>query len=82
MLNDDVGRGEPQSDGAAASGGSMPRWVRRFIIAAAVLVAVGVVMMVLVGGKHGPGRHRSLAPVSSHAAVAVEYGAASSSFHA
>jgi len=37
----------------------MPRWVKVFLIAAAVLVVLMLVLMVLAGGQHGPGRHRA-----------------------
>jgi hypothetical protein len=41
-------------DRGAPSG--MPRWVKVSAVVAAVLVAL-VVVMLLVGGDHGPGRH-------------------------
>ena len=47
----------------------MPRWVKRFVIAGVVLVAL-VVVMLLAG--HGPGRH------SGHALPASAAGAAGS----
>jgi hypothetical protein len=34
-----------------------PRWVKVFGIIVIVVVLLGVVIMFLVGGEHGPGRH-------------------------
>lgn len=34
-----------------------PRWVKVFGIIALVLVLLVVIMMFIVGGPHGPGRH-------------------------
>jgi hypothetical protein len=36
----------------------MPRWVKAFWIVALVVVLL-VVTLLLLGGEHGPGRHRS-----------------------
>jgi hypothetical protein len=47
-------RGE-EVDGRASTAGP-PRWVKVFGIIALVLVVL-VVVMLLVGGNHGPGRH-------------------------
>ena len=40
-------------------GPRMPRWVKAFLVIAAVLVLLLVVVMIASGGKHGPGRHSS-----------------------
>jgi hypothetical protein len=49
---------EPASrDGYAG----MPRWVKWFIVVA-IIAAVAVAVLVLVGGSHGPGRHLSSVP--------------------
>lgn len=37
----------------------MPRWVKVFGITAAVLLTVMILIMLLSGGQHGPGRHLS-----------------------
>lgn len=41
------------------SEGGLPRWVKLFLITAAVLAAVLVALMLAGGGQHGPGRHSS-----------------------
>ena len=43
----------------------VPRWVTVFLLVAAGIVVLGLVVMLLVGGDHGPGRHQSAA-VASH----------------
>lgn len=48
-----AGSSHPPRD---ASGSGMPRWVKGFAIAAAVLVLL-IIIMLLTG--HGPGRHLS-----------------------
>ena len=52
-------------DDAAGPQAGMPRWVKWFLVGAAVVVGVGLLVMVLVGGEHGPGRHSGLGPVST-----------------
>lgn len=37
----------------------MPRWVKVFLIAAAVLIVLMIALMLASGGQHGPGRHLS-----------------------
>jgi hypothetical protein len=37
----------------------MPRWVKAFVIIAAVLVVLMLALMLASGGQHGPGRHLS-----------------------
>ena len=37
----------------------MPRWVKVFGITVAVLLAVVLLVMLVSGGQHGPGRHMS-----------------------
>jgi hypothetical protein len=39
----------------------MPRWVKVFLIAAAVILLAMIAVMVASGGHHGPGRHLSSA---------------------
>jgi hypothetical protein len=42
-----------------------PRWVRLFLAVALTVVLVGVVLVLLSGGRHGPGRHLSMAETGS-----------------
>ena len=46
----------------------VPRWVKVFLLVSSAIVVLGVVMMLLVGGGHGPGRHQS-GPATSDQAV-------------
>jgi hypothetical protein len=39
----------------------VPRWVKIFVITTLALVLLMVVVMLLAGGQHGPGRHLSAA---------------------
>jgi hypothetical protein len=43
----------------------VPRWVKVFVLVAVAIAVLGVVVMLLVGGGHGPGRHQ-LATTTSH----------------
>jgi hypothetical protein len=43
----------------------VPRWVKLFGIAAILLLALAIVVMLLSGGQHGPGRHLSSLGVAS-----------------
>jgi hypothetical protein len=43
----------------------MPRWVKVFLLVAVAIAVLAVVVMLLVGGDHGPGRHQSAATVSA-----------------
>jgi hypothetical protein len=45
-------------DGSSTTG--MPRWVKVFLIVAVALAVLAVVVMLVVGGEHGPGRHQSM----------------------
>ena len=50
--------------GRADSETGMPRWVKWFLLVG-LIVLVAVVMLLVFGGDHGPGRHGSLpAPAS------------------
>lgn len=57
----DVSEGRETGGRVAEPGGrvepGMPRWVKGFVIAAAVLVVLFVALQVLGGGSHGPQRH-------------------------
>lgn len=66
-------RGARQGRGAQDAG--VPRWVKVFAAAAIALLLVGVAVMLLSGGEHGPGRHTSsvadlsvLTPIAAAAA--------------
>lgn len=37
----------------------VPRWVKLIGLAAILLLALAIVVMLLTGGEHGPGRHLS-----------------------
>ena len=52
---------EPGAEG----GRGVPRWVKVFGIAAILLLALAIVVMLLSGGRHGPGRHLSSLGVAS-----------------
>ena len=54
----------PDRDRPTAAGPGMPRWVKTLIVLAVALVAVLVVVGLLTGG-HGPGRHLGSGPVST-----------------
>jgi hypothetical protein len=43
----------------------VPRWVKLFGIAAILLLALAIVVMLLSGSQHGPGRHLSSLGVAS-----------------
>ena len=54
----------------------VPRWVKVFVITALGLALLMVVLMLLSGGQHGPGRHGSSAGLDA----TVVYGAKAASF--
>jgi hypothetical protein len=60
-------------DTSAGTAAGLPRWVKWFLIVTAAIVGVGLLLMVLLGGEHGPGRHTGLGPV---AAAPIGYAAA------
>jgi hypothetical protein len=37
---------------------STPRWVKVFALVAILLILLVLITMIIVGGDHGPGRHR------------------------
>ncbi len=43
--------------GAEQPAAGMPRWVKVFLLAVLVAGIVIVIVMLMVGGEHGPGRH-------------------------
>jgi hypothetical protein len=47
--------------------GGTPRWVKAFAAVAAVLLLVAVVVKIVGGGEHGPGRHSFTGPPPAHA---------------
>jgi hypothetical protein len=50
----------------------MPRWVRVFLIVAAVLVVLLIAGVLIGGGQHGPGRHLNSTAGLDAAATATE----------
>ena len=73
MASQPSGRDNAGYDEARRSTPGVPRWVKVFLLVAAGIVVMGVAVMLLVGGGHGPGRHQS-APAASHQVVAVTAG--------
>ena len=55
-------------DGATAG---MPRWVKVFLISAAVLALLAAVWLLISGGDHGPGRHMRSSDTQDIAPVAI-----------
>lgn len=49
----------------------MPRWVKVFLITAAVLVVLMIALMLASGGQHGPGRHVSSSAWTGNAQVSL-----------
>lgn len=58
-MTDPTNAESPSRRESAKSTAPMPRWVKVFLITAAVLVVLVVTLMLLSGGQHGPGRHFS-----------------------
>jgi hypothetical protein len=54
-------------DQARGSTTGVPRWVKVFVLVAVAIAVLGVVVMLLVGGEHGPGRHQSSTTASQPA---------------
>ena len=55
---------QPPNEGAPPS---MPRWVKVFGIVVIVVIVLGVILR-LVGGNHGPGRHLGFRPTDGQSA--------------
>lgn len=68
MTSQPSGRDNAGYDAARGPATGVPRWVKVFLLVVAAIVVLGVVVMLLVGGDHGPGRHQS-APAASHQVV-------------
>jgi putative exporter of polyketide antibiotics len=60
-------------DPAQSPAPGVPRWLKVFLLVATAIVVLGVVVMLLVGGDHGPGRHQS-APATSGQVVGTVAG--------
>jgi hypothetical protein len=58
-MSDPANAGSPSGRESPRSAVAMPRWVKMFLIIAAVVVVLMVAVMLVSGGKHGPGRHLS-----------------------
>ena len=57
---------DPQSNDRVAAGNGaplstpgLPRWVKVFLIVVVALILLGVGAALMIGGEHGPGRHRA-----------------------
>ncbi len=48
---------EPSAQEPASEDTRAPAWVRLLLIGLAIVAAVAIIAMVLLGGEHGPGRH-------------------------
>lgn len=48
---------DPMDDHATDRPPGLPRWVKLLALGAVMAIIVLVVVMLLVGGEHGPGRH-------------------------
>lgn len=59
------GRDNANVEAGSEGDRGVPRWVTLFGIAAILLLALAIVVMLLSGGQHGPGRHVSSLGVSS-----------------
>jgi hypothetical protein len=57
----DVEPGVQQEPDGASTGHlvGIPRWVKVFVVVAVVVVLLMILAMLITGGQHGPGRHRS-----------------------
>ena len=60
MSDQQPNRGHPGNSQEGSSTTGMPRWVKVFLIVAVALAVLAVVVMLVVGGEHGPGRHQSM----------------------
>jgi hypothetical protein len=58
-MTDPVTTESPTPQRSSRSPTAMPRWVKVFLITAAVLVVLMIALMLASGGQHGPGRHLS-----------------------
>ena len=69
------GEASPPADASPAAKmrwtAGVPRWVKVFVITALGLVLLMIVVMLLSGGQHGPGRHVSSAGFDAPVAYSV-----------
>ena len=47
----------PMDEQAPSGPPGLPRWVKLLALGALILTIVGAVVMLLIGGEHGPGMH-------------------------
>jgi hypothetical protein len=66
----DADRPEPGRKEAAGVRPGVPRWVKTLAIVLAVLLLLALLVMLVSGGKHGPGRHRAAIPGAAGAGAA------------
>lgn len=55
------------AQGSAERPPGMPRWVKYLIVALLAVVVAAILIMLIAGGDHGPGRHGALASGESPA---------------
>lgn len=71
-------RDEPGTVGPTRSGAGVPRWVKGFALVTATVALLLLILMLVAGGSHGPGRHLSSgadpATVGAGAATALPGG--------
>ena len=66
-------QGSARTDDEALNGNpGMPRWVKIFLIAAAVVLVLLAAAMLISGGQHGPGRHLSSASATAMAGLRMD----------
>jgi hypothetical protein len=51
----------PEEEGRRSTPPSMPRWVKVSVLMVAILAVVLVIIMLQLGGEHGPGLHTGAA---------------------
>ena len=59
-MTPDEPRPEATEQSRADTPPSTPRWVKNLLWALLAVVVVAVLVMLIAGGEHGPGRHGSL----------------------
>lgn len=54
----------PEDQSPADTPPGVPRWVKQSALVVGLLVVIGIVVMLLAAGDHGPGRHAQGQPAS------------------
>ena len=68
------GTTEGSRQGRGEQNTGVPRWVKVFAASVVALILIGVAVMLLSGGQHGPGRHTSSSAQSPTASAGVGAG--------